>query len=109
MLARDLLTVVRFEVLILRLQVLQLVPVLLHLVFKGSHTILESNLLSLTGESHINVIIIAHYTTSIKDIEPVPAGTSESPLTLEPFSEAQICQLDYLSAESLVFLLILRV
>ena len=64
-LARDLLAVIRFELLILRLQVLQLVPVLLDLVFKGGDTVLESHFLCLTGESHIDVVIIAHYTAGI--------------------------------------------
>ncbi len=104
-LARDLLAIIRFELLILILQVLQLVPVLLNLVFKGGHTVLECYLLCLTGESHIDVVIIAHYTAGIKNIELVPAGTSESPLTLEPFRKAQIGQLDHLSAERFVFLL----
>ena len=108
-LAGYLLAVISFELLILRLQVFELVPVLLHLVLKGGHTVLESHLLCLTGKSHIDVIVIAHDTAGIEDVEFVPAGTSEGSLALEPFGEAQIGQLDHLSAEGFVFLLELRV
>jgi hypothetical protein len=37
----------------------------LDLVLKGGDTVLESYLLCLTGESHIDVVIIAHYTAGI--------------------------------------------
>ena len=104
-LAGDLLAVIRFELLILRLQVLQLVPVLLHLILKGGHTVLESHLLCLTCEPHVDVVIIPHDTASIKEVEFVPPGTAEGPLALEPFGEAQVGQLDHLSAESFVFLI----
>jgi len=55
------------------------------------------------------VVIIAHDAAGIEDVEFVSAGTTEGTLALETFGEAQIGQLDHLSAEGFVFLLELSV